>query len=243
MLPGLSGAGFIRSGAYRAIEYVGGRTQSWNGTTGNTVVALAGLTGGIGTQPAAGDLVIINYGTAGVGGNINVQCISAGWVEAVELYQVDSSETNMGVYWKIMGGTPDTSVTMGPTGGGNDPGAVVVHVWRGVDQTTPMDVTPTTATAPNSANANPPAITPVTTGAVVLACCIAGATTGVFTQPGSELSNFRAIFKSDTNEVTVGIGSFAWTGGSFNPVAWVGPGSNIITSWCAATLALRPGPA
>lgn len=226
------------------IEYVGGRTHAFPGTTSTTVISLNGtLTGGLATSPAEGDLVVVSYAIHG--GDLNMSIVTTGYVEVADLWASDSLDTNLGVFYKAMGATPDTDVEVMATTSAGAPGAVIIQVWRGVDATTPIDVTTTTATGVNTGAPNPPAITPVTAGAVVVVCGAGTSLNGGVTlsQSGTELSNFIAVYgdnaDASNNDITAAMGSFAWTSGAFDPVALVGNAATSL-SWAAATLALRP---
>jgi len=136
----------------------------------------------------------------------------------------------------------DTSVEVqGSVDGSNDSEVVSVHVWRGVDQTTPVDVATTTATGINWGRPNPPAITPITAGAIVVACGLGAnpSNAGVFTT--TDLSNFATVRESAPfYKSIVGMGSAAWTSGALDPAAFSGGSNSSGASWCAATMALRP---
>lgn len=222
------------------IEYVGGYVQGFAGTTSNVVISLTSLTGGIASAPAAGDLVIVYFGT---GSDVNRDLVVAGYTEIVELYSNDIYDTNLAVARKFMGGVPDTSFTLtGGTLDTSDAGAVAVQVWRGVDAVTPLDVTRTTATGINSVLCDPPAITPITPGAIIVSGG-AGAhdEEGSQTYSSSDLTSFISVGRSDTNSVTIGLGYHVWTSGAFNPAAFTFSGSDDTNfSWAAVTLALRP---
>jgi hypothetical protein len=225
------------------IEFVGATALTFAGTTSNVTVSLTSLTGGIASAPAAGDLVIIYFGT---GSTADRNLVVSGYTEIVELYSNDTFDTNLVVASKFMGGTPDTSITLtGGTLNTSDAGAVVVQVWRGVDQTTPLDVTETTATGINSALCDPPAITPVTNGAVIVSGG-AGANNSVFFDSNagyssSDLTGFITRTANDTNDVTIGLGYHVWTSGAFDPAQFTFAFSDSTSfSWAAVTLALRP---
>lgn len=230
------------------LQFVGATSDTFNGFgTGTHTVSLSGtLTGGLGSSPAAGDIVLIAYGANG-STNQTLGVSTSGYTEVANLYANDSLDMNLGAYYKMMSGTPDTQVDLLPNGdaGSGSSCAAVIHVWRGVNTGTPMDVAVTTATGANAGSPNPPAITPVTAGAKIIV--FAGATGlngGVaLSQTGSELSNFRSVYSdhgdTSNNDCTVAMGSAAWTSGAFDPVALVGQ-ANAADSWCAVTMALRP---
>lgn len=231
------------AGGGGSIEYVGGQTYSAPGGTTALTADLTTLTGGLASAPAENDLVIVTAvhvaeNTAPSDPAMN----TAGYTEETDIVGTDFYRVRMAVYRKFMGGTPDTSFEIANTGNTAWPVAVAVHVWRGVNQTTPMDVTTVTATGANSPLCNPAAITPTTSGSVVVVsgACSSDNSGVVFTSP--DLSNFRSVSAQDTRDATVGMGSFAWTSGAFDPGQWSGGstsgGTN--TAWVAATMALRP---
>jgi hypothetical protein len=222
------------------IDYVGGYVQGFSGTTSNVVISLTSLTGGLASAPAAGDLVIVYFGT---GSTVNRDLVVSGYTEIIELYSNNSVDTNLAVARKFMGGVPDTSFTLtGGTGSTSDGGAVAVQVWRGVNAVTPLDVTRTFATVSDSVLCDPPAITPITPGAIIVSGG-AGAhdEDGVETYSSSDLTAFISDGDNDANSVTVGLGYHVWTSGSFNPAQFTFSGGDESSySWAAVTLALRP---
>lgn len=224
-----------------AITYVGGKTHAFAGTTSNVTIALTGLTGGSDSAPSAGDIVIVAYVTPSAADR-SMPVLTAGYTEIADLYADDFYNTNLSVCYKVQGPTPDTSVQVPNTVTGTYAGAVAIHVWRGVDSSSPLDVATTTATGIDTGRPDPPAITPTSPGAVIVVCGGAAEGSGLaFAQPGTQLSNFLSVNSPDSEDAMVGVGSFQWTSGTFNPVAWVGGDTATNASWVAATLALRPG--
>jgi hypothetical protein len=224
------------------IRYVGGTTLAITGSTSTqTDVSLTSLSGGLATAPSAGDLVIV-YNGIGSTSDRNTLVQTNGYTPVADLYSDDTYDANLGVYYKIMGASPDTVVRMPATGSTANAGAVVVQVWRGVDPLVPLDVVSTTATGTNGVLCNPPAITPATAGAVIVAGGAGAHTFGVQTYTSSDLSNFITVGgPNSTNDVTVGVGSYAWTSGAFNPATFGYSGTDQVSnSWAAVTLALRP---
>lgn len=219
------------------LQFVGGKVGGANGGTSTAAISLTDLTGGIGSAPQEGDIVVVFYGfPSPLLSNRDVSI--EGWTELADLYQSDTTTTNLGVYYKIMGSPPDTELVIGPSGNLNYARAVAIHVWRGVDQTTPMDVAIQTATAGNNGEPDPPAITPVTPGAVVIAGGGVGGILSSFTS--SDLEHFITGNWNDTDDFTVGMGSIPWGGsGAINPAKFGGSTSTNV-GWCAATIALRP---
>ena len=207
------------------IEYVGGKSGSaTNG--GDVSLDLTALTGGIDTAARTGDLVLAWGNVSNGGGQIN----TAG-------YTPIDSDGFVPIERKFMGATPDTSVVGEGGGGSSNSSAYGVMVFRGVDQTTPLDATPTLATA-NSTNPNPPSITPATDGAAVVA--LAGS--GVFDTSISAPTNYTNLVTAAGNDSLDSTIGGAWranrsAGVAENP----GPfGSWSSGPWRATTIALRP---
>ena len=230
-------AGFVAS-AEAALQYVNGTTQTNLAGDATYTVDLTGL--GI----AQGDLVIVATGfTLNSDGNPGVT--PTGYTELFDLYSNDNRDNNLSINYKFMGATPDTQVTVNGSGDAAYGSATAVHVWRGVDPTTPMDVTAQSATGINSPNPNSPAITPTTTGAYILT--IGGGSrsnNGVTMAAPTGYANAVAVQAQDsTQSFHVGIASIAWSGsGAEDPGAWTTGSTSTNDSWTAGTLALRPGP-
>lgn len=229
-----------------AIIYVGGQTAAVTAVTPTTQTVTFALTGGSASTPAAGDLVLISYNDASNGDAVLSGRIStSGYTLITELYANDTYDANMAVFRKFMGGTPDTSVVVVGTSGTATGCVVNIRVFRGVDSTTPLDATTTTATGIDTGFANPPAITPVTSGNVLIAFGMAATSSGssgVFTAP-TDLTDFIQQARGSTTYRAVS-GSAYLAGQaanvSFNPAAWTLAPNSTTNSWAAATLALRP---
>jgi hypothetical protein len=229
-----------------AITYVGGTTgNSTSPSSADYAVSLTSLSGGVASAPATGDIVIVctsNCRTT----DVDVGVSTAGYTELCDLFEGnDDRKTNMAVSYKIMGVSPDTSVTCIGSGSADYCGTASIQVWRSIDQTTPIDVTITTATGINTGNANSPTITPVTSGAVVLSLAGIGSDITLFssiTEP-SGYSNKVAINSEGSgydHGSTCGIASKVWSGsGAEDPGAWTVVTSATSMSWCAATVVLR----
>jgi hypothetical protein len=230
-----------------AIQFVGGATSAKLGaTSGNTTIALnSGLTGGIASAVAAGDLVIAVFATGSTADRTLVITADANYTQiGTEQYSNSTFDTNLRVAYKFMGTTPDTSVTFGPTGNNADAGAMAVYVFRGVDQTTPLDgVTPAVASATNTVLVNPPSITPATSGAFPVFVGAGAHSGGVDTYSSSDLTAFRSVGGlDDTNDVSIGIGHIDnWTSGAVDPAAWTHTQADLTTfSNASKAFVLRP---
>lgn len=225
-----------------ALQYVGGNTGTWAGaTTGNNNVSLTGLTGGLASSAAAGDIVIAVYVTGSAADrtlSITDGTTAYNLISTEQYSNGTSYDTNLRVAYKVLTAA-DANTVFGPTGNAADAGAAAVHVWRGVNTATQLDVAAVPATGTGTGRPNPAAITPTTTGAIVIVGGGGAAATGA-TYTSSDLSNFRTVTSSDNNDAMLGVGSFAWTSGPFDPAAWTGGTTNAADSWAAITLALRP---
>lgn len=225
-----------------ALQYVGGNTGTWAGSTsGTNTISLTALTGGLSSSAAAGDLVIAVYATGSAADRtLSITDGSTAYtLVGSELYaNGTTTDTNLRVAYKLLSAA-DSSVTFGATGNAQDAGAAAVHVWRGVDTTNPLDVAAVTATGTGTGRPNGASITPVTSGAVIIvAGGSASATGAAFT--ASALSNFRTATSADTNDAMVGVGSSDWTAGAYDPAQWTGGTTGTGDSWAAVTLALEP---
>lgn len=225
------------------ISYVGGVAGSRAGSTSTTSQSLTSLTGGSDSAPQEGDLVVVTVGVGSQGRNPD--CAISGWstVGTQLSITVDTYDTSLQVSYKFMTSSPDTSVTIPSSGNIADGQAWAIHVFRGVDPTTPLDVAVVTATGNNTARFDAGPITPTTAGAWVLICGAGAASsnTTAYTAPSGYTTNWRQANGADTNDCQVGAGYYTgWTSGEHNPGVVGGGSTNTANSWAAFTLALRP---
>lgn len=222
-----------------ALVYVGGATGQ--GTAGSFSVSLTGLTGGIGSAAQVGDLVLVIAGCPSFGGATNVAGVeSVGYTEIANLYSDQTRDCDLSLSYKRLT-TAETSVTCSGSGYANYAAGAAVHVWRGVDATTPLDVTPTTAVGPGRGITHPP-IEPVTAGAEVVLAGMAAATSAFGgAVPPSGFGNRQFVSHDPGTAVGLGLASAPWSGsGEVDPGWWTGSGSSSGDSYAAVTLALRP---
>lgn len=223
-----------------AISYVGGQQGGRAGATSTSNITFS-LSGGSNSTPQVGDLVVISI-TVGSTADRAVSVVTpTGYTSLTELYQNDTYDVNLGLSYKFMGSTPDTTFQLPSTGSANDAQRYTVHVYRGVDTNSPLDVASVTAGAINSRTVNPGAITPVTAGAWIhVVGAAAGATGGTYT--AGYLTAFLAGTTADTNDASMGAGYYSgWTSGAYDPAAFGGGGTTTTDdSWAAYTIALRP---
>lgn len=147
------------------------------------------------------------------------------------IYSSGGSE-NGRYYYKVMGASPDGTITFNQTDG-----IAIGQVWRGVNTSTPLDVTSTTATGVTGMP-NPPSITPTTDGCLIV---IMGALDDDSVESSvTAPSGFENILKQQDNSFvgTVMMATYLQSSaGAIDPDAFGGTGTD---DWSAVTVALRP---
>ncbi len=220
------------------IQYVGGYTVGYAGTTADVTITFGGsLTGGLASSASEGDLVLVYYGS---GASTNIGMSITGYTELADIYANASQyDTNFAVAYKVMGASPDSSFVI-PLGTQSSlaAGAVAVQVWRNVASIAQI----VTASKTNSVLAQPPAITPIVAGSFIVAGGAgAYAITGVGTYSSSNLTAFISSGGSAQTDLTVGLGYKEWTSGTFTPAQFTFSISNSTDFSCvSATLILVP---
>lgn len=245
---------FLRGLGDKKFEYVGGSFAIWpetaNGTpSGFISTSLTALTGGTGSTAMPGDLVI-----AAIGGSMNnvltdqdMYMVTSGYTEICDQFANDAERTNLGVFYKIMGSTPD-SVASGSTTDNGLVRIITAQVFRGVNQSVPIDVTTVTANGINTGIPNPPSITPTTPGSLIIAVgCEGGyknATTSalLLTAPDGMTLLFSDLAYDTSVRARCGLAlaTTYWSGGAYDPPIFNGARDSSYCSWCAATIAIRP---
>jgi hypothetical protein len=230
----------------RRITYVGGAAAGFTDSLAVGPLSLTSLTGGIASSPAPGDLIVVylaaQYADTGfypleVSGDVSGAYSSISALSTFEAFYDSTSQ----FFAKFAGGTPDASVTGVETYNYGNGAVIAAQVWRNVNAVI-SDVTAQIAGGSGTNDPNPPSITPVTPGAVVLAggaIGIDGPGSGSFTS--SDLENFVQAKSNNGGfgEVYAAVGSTYWTGGAVNPAAFGGVTSDD-DAWTAITIALRP---
>src|SRR3546814_833768 len=115
-----------------------------------------------------GHVVVAGY-SLGTSGDAAMSETGGTWTELYDIFADGSVDDNQAAYLKVMGGTPDSSVTFAGAGGVGLEAAAICNVLSGVDTSTPLDTAVQTATATNGGQPDPPSITTVTDGAAVIA--------------------------------------------------------------------------
>lgn len=233
-----------------AISYVGGVEGGRAGSTSTTTQSLSGtLAGGSDSSPSTGDLVVVFCAAAGDGtGAPSNQAVSgnnSGAYTALTFQSITSVtyDSFSQVNYIIQGGSVDTSLTIPSSGHARNAQRWIVHVFRGVDSTTPLDATSTYATGTATGRPNPAAITPSTAGAWICAFYASAAATGTaYTAPTDFATDWLGNRTADTADVMAGGGYYmGWTSGAYDPAAISAGGTTGANdSWTATTIALRP---
>lgn len=220
-------------GGRRASEISLVGTASNSTTNGGNVVV--SFPGGV----LEDDVAYLVYVTGGTG-DVNLGLTSGGWSELSDLYgNGTTNDTNMGVYRKVMGVSPDSSVTCTGVGFGASGAAAALMVLRGVDTSTPEDVAVTTMSAGNNGIPDPPSITTATNGAWVLACG-ASSVNAVPTAPTNYLDLVHDQ-GNDTNDANAMIARRLITSaGIEDPDIFGNLNGGAGDSRCAVTIAVRP---
>jgi hypothetical protein len=219
------------------LVFVGGFADI-NSSTQTPSNTLTSLTGGIASAPASGDIVIACISMRN-GTDRNIQCTTSGYTELADIFSPDVASCQLGVYFKVLS-TAETSVAFDL--GVNDLSQFCCHVWRNVNNSTPIDATTTTAELPNTGVPDAPSITTVTNNAVVIAVGSGNSSDNNPADPYTVPSGMENFFQAlDVPENGIAIASiYRPTAGAYNPPAF---GGGIVFSnfaAAAATIALRP---
>jgi hypothetical protein len=215
--------------------YVGGKTFDRAGNTSTTNISLTNLTGGANTAPLEGDLVVIAVAT---GSDVNQPQTVTDYTQIASLYSNgENRDTNLWVGYKVMGSTPDTTVTIPGTGTVDDAQTVAIHVWRNL-----RFVNGTTNISTTSAIPNPPSITVSEANSVVLVVGAGAHDSGIDTFSASYANNFITTGSNDSDDSTIGMGSVDRpTPGVYDPPAFTFSASDDSDNSCAAvTILLAP---
>ena len=200
---------------------------------------------------AQNDLVIVAYSIADTGDvDHNMAMVTAGYTEVADLWADDTDQTNLGVYYKFMGASPDASAVVDGLGGANAAVTAACMAFRGVDTTTPMDVSATTATGINTMDPDPPSISTFTeaTSWTVIAVgsgYAGGGTTDTYTFPAGYTTNAVDVSQDDPTATLTALTGMGYRTNPSDPenpgTMAASPVDNIAYSWAAVTMALRLG--
>lgn len=192
--------------------YVGGQVGAISNSTSSWSVPLTGLTGGIASSPSEGDLVLVAYAVSTTNNaNTNINYSISGYTKIMDEFESISTGyyTNLGVLYKLMGATPDQSISLQGVSNSFNSGAVAVHVWRNIDTSNPVisfNVAPKTGTVIPDL---PQYITSIQETEVVVISAGAHSRGSVeYLNPG-DLSNFISDGGTDNSDSSIGMGSIS----------------------------------
>jgi len=166
--------------------------------------------------------------------------VTSGWTTNADLFADDSLDTNVAVFSKRMGASPDSSFSfqLDFDVGSKYNTKTVVYVVRGANTTTAIDVS-ATATGINSGIPNPPAVTTTVNSTLVV---VIGGTQGAgtitdFTAP-TGMSNL--VKSGDTSQQIAFASVLRSDAGSYDPPVFGGGSSSTGSAWASMTIALKP---
>jgi hypothetical protein len=219
------------------------------GSSNQPVVSLTSLTGGIGSAPIEGDTVIAFWGAA-MNSNRNLSILTEDYTQLGKENMAGSGVINrseLTCYAKRMGATPDTSVqfTAGSGSSGNSWFATVL-VFRGVNADTVLDVARTFNAVRDTRVPVIPAITPVTSGSLVVCGAISSHKGGLLPLSGTALPNTIPTQRDIANETHTDGSMFVywgnWNGSPFAGETLSISGNSVEDSYVAFSFAIRPAP-
>ena len=234
----------------KKITYVGGQVASSAGTTSAWAAIPFNLTGGINSVPQEGDLVVVCYAITSALARSPTPALSApsGWTASITYPQGGASQRlTTRTFYKFMTSTPDTSITPAATGNVDDAGVISIRVYRGVNPTTPMDIsqgsTSFTGNTPPDDVPNPPGATPVTRLATIVSFgSQGGPSVATFTAPAElDSGTFQTVAQADTNAAAIGSGHYMdWNAGEIDIGPYGGGTSSASNIQTTNTIVLRP---
>lgn len=190
---------------------------------------------------AAGDFILVVH-AARSSADLNMQLSDASYTTIADLYANDSFDSNLGVHWKIADGT-ETSLSL-PGGAGFIVATCAVQVFRGVNQSSPLDAAPVTSVGINDGQAVNPGITAASTGCLIIAAAavMTGSGDVMVTPPDGFLAEDIAPYYEGSSFPTRAaiaskeVSAAGFAGGG----VWSHAFTSTLQSWTACTLALRP---
>lgn len=193
------------------------------------------------------DFVFVWVAWGGVD-NDNITMTTSGYAQRIEAFQAGGLyDIDVGAFYKFMVSPADDEVIAAGPPDATDAAVAVAMVFRGVDQTTPFDVSDTGAAEAASAFITPAAITPMTSGAVIIVCAGGGNSQGsgnAYSDSASPTDYELLVSGSrdDTYDAMAGAGWLYWSGsGAFTPSEWQPPfADSSLYSARSVTFALRP---
>lgn len=226
MIPGVACAIPPQVAGFQTISFVGNAEGSTSSITDITIALPAMLESDVA------------YVATTCNGTTGGTMVSAGYTQLGTTLTLSTGRARM--FRKVMGASPDATAVV--DGDSTNTGvSAVVTVLRGVDTTTPEDVTTTTATG-SSLNPNPPSITTVTPNAWVLApaCSIISDTAVVAPTGYSNQVDINTAGTGSNPTTTAMATKLVETAGVEDPATWT---AWLSGAWGCFAVAVRPGPA
>lgn len=205
--------------------------------TGYTASATTTLAVPLPTETiVAGDLIEIVVSTQeDTGNDPGDPTAPGGWTKRYGIYYAAAWKPHLTKFYKIAAGGESGNITI-------TWGTAVYHqgisqVWRGVNQSTPYDVSspPPSAIGSTGTDPNPPAVTAVTDGAVLTVNCL-GNKTGGTPQANVSAGYSETINRSVTDERAFVCCHKQVSAGSTDPGSY----SWAVQNWTAASDVLKP---
>lgn len=197
---------------------------------GNVTITLPGTY-------SSGDVAVVNVTLGTSKATVLSVASSSGAAYTQIVTTIVSSLVRFGVFRQVIPSTGYTQFTVTGAGGSTDSTCSIVHIFTGVDQTTPEDVTATSTTG-NSATPDSPSITVASCSDAIVTSVGWSVSARLLTAPTS-FSDALTEQSSDTRPAQAGQ---AWitnaTTSAFDPASWTSTGA--ASGWCAATIALKP---
>ena len=179
-----------------------------NGGSGS--VDLTALTSGTSSTASENDIVVITVHYESATSGIPTMTTS-GYTQIASGFANDSLDSQVAVFYKIMGGTPDTTAVYAASGDAGGATSATLMVFSGVDLTTPIDVTATTTITTNTVIPSFSSITASssTTGSILIGAAGGGHTQGdtaFYTDADNQYVSFSSVSANDTGDSVTGMG-------------------------------------
>ena len=200
---------FDYSGSKTFPVFIGsGGVGQANGGSGS--VDLTALTGGTSSTASENDIVVITVHYESATSGIPTMTTS-GYTQIASGFANDSLDSQVAVFYKIMGATPDTTAVYAASGDGAGATCATLMVFSGVDLTTPIDVTATTTITTNTVI---PAFSSITASSSTTGSILIGAAGGAHAQgdaafysdADSQYVSFSSVSGNDSGDSITGMG-------------------------------------
>lgn len=238
---------FLAAVAAAGIQYVGGYQLDATTLSNSSdyTFSLAGvLTGGIASSPVAGDYCVIFYSQSGTADRSNRAIYNAvgAFTQLATQYANDTNDTSVTLAAKFLESPINYDVTIGNASSSANGIVASVHVLRGVNVTTPLDVAVVVNSTINTGQPDPSSITPITTGAKILvfgAAAFGASLSAPFTSSDFDIFGSVGISAAGRSHAS-GFGYKSWTSGAFNAAQFGGGEVSLADSAIAISMAVRP---